>query len=839
MTERDMQRSGRWIRTGVMTTAFAVLAAIAAGCAKSPQDQVAAEWPLIERYCVDCHNDVEYAGDMSLERYSAETIGEHAGLWEDVVRRLRGDLMPPPGAARPDAERIDALIAALEARLDELAAERGPMPGQVAMHRLNRTEYARAIEDLLGLRIDPQAMLPADIESEGFDNIASALRVSPTHLNQYLAAARDISLLAVGGGAPEPARAEYRSTLENSTRHVHGLPLGTRGGLAVEHFFPVDGVYVFNLNVSTEPGAELRAYPHGWVDHRHRAIMTIDGERVFQDELGGEDELRAVDQRQIEAVGEIKDRFRNVRVPVTAGYHQIGAAFVARSFAESDYDLHSMIPGEGVPDVPRILGVEIIGPYESTGVGARTASRERIFTCMPATEADELPCAEQILSDLARRAFRRPVGEADLVPLLDFYRAGHEAGGFEEGIQRGLMAVLASTKFLYRTEMGAPDVAPGEAYPISDVELAWRLSFFLWSQGPDEELLALAEAGRLGDPEVYEQQVRRMLADPRSQTLVTNFAFQWLEVRGLRAIDPDPKLYPTFDEDLRRAFEREMELFLGSILRSDEHSVLELLDARHTFVNERLARHYGISNVRGDRFRRIELEDERRWGLFGKGSVLMVTSYPDRTSPVLRGAWIMEHVLATPPAPVPPDVETDLAPVPGDIPRSVRERLALHRSEPSCNNCHGVIDPLGQALESFDAIGEWRVIERDSGVPIDSTGQLAGGTAISGPKDLREALLAQPDQLVQALTEKLLTYALGRGLEPYDMPTVRAIVREAAENDYRFSSIVMSITRSAPFRMRAAPAPGEQTEGTTAAATDDIARPAGARGGAVSVDGQG
>lgn len=785
-----------------LITVVAVVAA--AGCAKSPDERIAAEWDLVGRYCIDCHNDIEYAGDLSLDGLTPEHVAAHPELWETVVMKLRGDLMPPPGSRRPDNERVDALVAALEARLDATAAERGPMPGRVAMHRLNRTEYARAIEDLLGLKIDAQAMLPADVRSDGFDNIAQALRVSPTHLDQYLAAARDISIMAVGAAVPTPQRADYRADLANVTRHVHGLPLGTRGGMLVEHFFPADGEYVFNLNVSSVLGAELRAYPQGWLEYRHKVILTIDGEKVFEGELGGEEDLRAVDQRQIEAVGEIKERFRNLRFPVKAGYREIGATFVARSFAESDYELHSMIPGEGVPDVPRMLGVEVTGPYAPASQSQPTESRKRIFTCFPESEADALPCAEQILSSIARRAFRRPVSEADLVPLLAFYRTGWEEGGFELGIQRGVMAILASTKFLYRTDRNATDAAPGEAQPIDDIELAWRLAFFIWSQGPDDELLRWAEAGRLSEPEIYEAEVRRLLADPRSKSLVTNFAFQWLSVRDLRAINPDPKLFPSFDEDLRRAFEREMELFLDSILRRDEHSVVELLDARHTFLNERLARHYGITGVRGDRFRRIELDDERRWGIFGKGSVLMVTSYPDRTSPVLRGAWIMEHLLGTPPAPVPPDVETDLAPVFGDIARSVRERLARHRSEPSCNQCHGVIDPLGQALESFDAIGEWRVIERDSGVPVDSTGRLANGVEVEGPADLRRALAAQPEMFVQALTEKLLTFALGRKLEYFDMPTVRAIVREAAADNYRFSSLVVAIAKSVPFRMRAA-----------------------------------
>ncbi len=391
----------------------------------------------------------------------------------------------------------------------------------------------------------------------------------------------------------------------------------------------------------------------------------------------------------------------------------------------------------------------------------------------------------------------------DLAPVLGFYEEGREEDGFETGIRKGLMAILASTRFLYRAEPGGQaEPAVDEVRAISDLELAWRLSFFLWSQGPDDELLALANDGRLSEDDVYRQQVRRMLADPRSETLVTNFAFQWLGVRRIAAIDPDPRLYPNFDEDLRAAFRTEMQLFLDSILRAEDGSVIDLLNANHTFVNERLARHYGIGNVRGDRFRRVTLEDSSRRGLFGKGSVLMVTSYPDRTSPVLRGAWIMEQIIAAPPSPPPPEVETDLAPVPGDIPRSVRERLALHREVPSCNQCHGVIDPLGQALENFNAIGEWRLRERDSGVAVDPTGELAGGGEIQGPDDLRRALISEPEIFVQALTEKLMIYALGRGLEYYDMPTVRAIVDRAAADDYRFSTLVLGIAESVPFRMR-------------------------------------
>ncbi len=808
-------------RVGSVTAGALVLAA----CSETPLDTVAKQWPILEQYCTDCHNDSEHAGGLSLSQLDAEHVPQDPEIWENVVRKLRGHLMPPPGARRPANERMDAFVVALEAYLDAAAA--AAQPGRVAAHRLNRNEYAAAVRELLGIRIDAQAMLPADLSSDGFDNIASVLGMSPTHLDRYIAAARDISEMAVGEPQAPAARFEYGVERENQTAHLDGLPLGTRGGLLVRHHFPADGEYIFSLDVASVPAADLRAYPHGWLDYRHRVILTVDGRKVFEGELGGEEDLRAVDQQQISAVEAIKDRFRNIRLSVKAGDREIGAAFVARSRAESDYRLHSFIPGETLPDVPRMRSLQIVGPYGPQGIGEPTPSRQRIFGCYPEAEPQELPCAKQILSELARRAFRRPIMDTDLEPLLAFYRSGHDAGGFETGIQRGLMAILASTRFLYRVESepSSQDLEPGDVYPIGDIELASRLAFFLWGSGPDDTLLELAEQGGLRNRETYAAQIERMLADSKSESLITHFAFQWLGLRRLAAIDPDPKLYPTFDEDLRDALEREMELYLDSVLRNPDASVIDLLTARHTFLNERLARHYGIGTVRGDRFRRVELADPRRFGLLGKGGVLMVTSYPDRTSPVLRGAWIMEHLLGAPPAPVPADVETDLAPLPGDVPRSVRERLALHRDQPSCNQCHGVIDPIGQALENFGPLGEWRDIEIDSGVAIDSHGQLADGVHVESPMDLREALLAEPERFVQTLTEKLLTYALGRTLEHYDMPVVRAIVRDAAAQGYTFSSIVSGIAHSAPFRMRTVPAPA--TEGELQAASENVNEAAG------------
>jgi hypothetical protein len=795
-------------------SAAAVLGATLAlaGCAERaelpPEQAVAAHVATFDRYCTDCHNDAEAAGELSLQSVSAAEVAAKPEVFEEVVRKLRGGLMPPPGEPRPSAEDAHALVSALERHLDATAAARGPEPGRVVLHRMNRTEYAAAVEQLLGVRIDARSMLPADMASEGFDNVAEVLRVTPTHIEQYVAAARDISIMAVGEKTPAPTRSDYRAERGLRTAHVDGLPLGTRDGVLVEHNFPADGTYEINLNVSSIPGSELRGYPYGWLEYEHTVAVTIDGAVVFTGKIGGDADLKALDQGQIKEVDAIKNRFRGIRVEVKAGRRNVGAAFVARSFAEGDYLLHSLVPGEGVPDVPRLYGMDIIGPYEPTGIAENTVSRARIFSCYPQGDSEEQACATEILTNLARGAFRRPVTSDDVAPALKFYAEGRAEGDFETGVQKGLMAILASTKFLYRAEPGAPppNLPPGSEYAVSDLELAWRLSFFLWSQGPDEALLDLAAAATLHEPATLERQVRRMLADERSRALVTNFAFQWLGVRRLDAIDPDPRLYPNFDEDLRRAFVKEMELFVDSILRSDR-SVVDLLKANHTFVNERLARHYGLPDVRGDQFRRVELIDSRRFGLFGKGSVLMVTSYPDRTSPVLRGAWIMEQILAAPPDPPPPGVETDLAPAAGDAPKSVRERLALHRTQPSCNQCHGVIDPLGQALENFNAIGEWREHERDTGVRVDSTGTMSTGQPVNSPEELREALTSDPTLFVHALTEKLFTFALGRGVEHHDMPVIRRIVADAAVEGYSFESIVLGVAQSVPFRMRSAAAP--------------------------------
>jgi len=782
------------------------LTLIAAGCSQTPEEQLAEQWPLLDRYCTECHNDAERAGELTFERSMPADVAAHPEIFERVVRRLRGSVMPPPGSPHPGIEEAGALVAALETALDSAAEARGNSPGAVALHRLNRAEYASAVRDLVGLEVDANRLLPPDVSSDGFDNVAEVLRVSPTYLDQFIAAAREVAIKAVGNPAPSPARAEYLSKVKNHSAPVEGLPLGTRDGLVVEHYFPADGEYVFNLGVSSEPGAELRAYPQGWLEYEHTAILTIDGAKMFEANLGGEEDLRMVDHLQIAAVNEIKDRFRNIRLPVKAGYRRVAATFIARSYAESDHRLQAFIPGEGIPDVPQMLGLEVVGPYEPTGISEQTQTRERIFICYPETEEQQASCAERILTRLARLAFRRPVTDTDMRPVLAFYRSGEKSGGFETGIQKGLLAILSSTNFLYRAPEAAPAGAePGDAVALTDLELASRLAFFIWSSGPDEKLLELAESNKLSDPAVYAEQVKRLFADARAESLVTNFAFQWLSVRGLEASEPDAVLFPSFDQDLRIAFVEEMKLFLESILLDERKSVTEVLTAPYTYVNERLARHYGIGDVRGDRFRRVTLSDPNRWGVLGKGSVLLATSYPDRTSPVLRGAWIMEHLLGVPPTPPPPGVETNLTAVSLEQPKSVRERLALHRTQASCNHCHGVIDPLGQALESYNAIGEWRVRERDSGVTIDSTGELADGRPVNSPLQLREALAAEPEKFAQTVVEKLLTYALGRTLDHQDMPVVRSIVRNAARDDYSFASIVLGVANSVPFKMRAVP----------------------------------
>jgi hypothetical protein len=705
--------------------------------------------------------------------------------------------MPPAGARRPAPETADALAGWLETRLDDAWAA-SPDPGPAMIHRLNRTEYGNAIRDLLALEIDVAEYLPADDEAYGFDNIADVLRISPSLVEQYLTASRRISELAVGDTEIATLSSVYRVPPDRSqTGHIDGLPLGTRGGTLIRHIFPVDAEYDFSVFLMRN----IVGYMKG-LEWPHELEITIDGERVFLAPVGG-DEDNAMSDANFAAAADTIDERLQTRVPVTAGPHQVGVAFIRKNGAASheplqehtrDHDLQNM---NGVPLVDY---VDITGPYAVTGPGD-TPSRRRIFTCRGTNGTEETACAEQILTTLARRAYRRPIGAGDVDLLMDFYESGRETGDFESGIQNGLRLILASPEFLFRSEPDPAGVAPGDTYALDDVALASRLSFFLWSSIPDDELLELAAAGRLSDDPVLSAQIDRMLADPKATAMVENFAGQWLYLRNLQSISPDTTLFPNFDDNLRTAFRRETELFVGSIMREDR-SVLDLLTADYTFVNERLARHYGIPNVYGSHYRRVTIPGDGRRGLLGQGSILTVTSMPNRTSPVLRGKWVLENILGTPPPAPPANVPALDENEPGIEPRSVRARLEQHRANPVCASCHAMIDPAGLALENFDAIGRWRT--REPGGDVDAAGRLVDGTEVNGPAALRNALVERADLFVHALTEKLLTYALGRGLEHYDMPVVRSIVNETAGDSYRFSTLVDGIVRSTPFRTRKA-----------------------------------
>jgi hypothetical protein len=735
---------------------------------------------LLDRYCVTCHNQKAKTANLTFDTMDLTHVGKDAAVWERAVRKLRGGMMPPPGMPRPDPAAVDSFVTFLEASLDQ-AALASPNPGSVALHRLNRAEYANAVKDVLGVDVDAAALLPRDDISNGFDNMANVLKVSPSFLDQYISAAREVSLQAISHPPPsEPVRA----ILHGEPADPASLPLGAQGGIVVEHLFPFDGDYEFNI-----------AGPN--------PILTIDGLPVAA----------------------------NGFVKVKAGVHQLGLTARAHSFAEPEGWLQSFVPGRAFPGygfppggagpggrrAPAGPSIEVIGPYHPTGQPVQTESRARIFVCKPLTENEEASCAARILSEVAHRAFRRPVTAKDLVAPMDFFKEGRAtSGNFDGGIQNGIIAILASPKFLYRAEPPPVGLAPGSNYRVTDLELASRLSFFLWSTVPDDELLAVAEEGKLKDPKTFEEQVRRMLASPRSRSLVTNFASEWLKLRDIDTIDPDPFIYPNFDPSLRTAFRRELELFVDSIQHEDR-SVLDLLTANYTFVNERLALHYGIPNVRGEEFRRVTLPDSTRDGLLGKGAILLVTSYANRTSVVLRGNYILENITGTPPSPPPPNVPPFKEFKEGEKPHTVRETMELHRANPTCNGCHGIIDPLGFALENFDTVGAWRSKDRFTRTVIDASGKLMDGTVVTGPDDLRKALMSRPAVFVQTMTEKFLMYALGRSLSPYDMPTVRKIVRDAARDNYRFSSIVRGIAESVPFQMERTPeAPAQVQVAATA-----------------------
>ena len=765
--------------------------------------EVTAHQELIKTYCTGCHNARLQIAGLALDTLDLNAVPDNAEIWERAIRKLRGGMMPPPGLPQPERARVNALVQYLEATLDQAAAI-NPHPGYVALHRINRTEYANAIHEILGLDINVETLLPLDDISDGFDNIANVLKVSPSFLDQYITAARYVTTEAVGSPNPRAEKVSLRAPAgTDQTQYVEGLPLGTRGGFAVEHIFPADGEYLFSIS-----GLAGGGYVRG-IEFPHTVLLLIDGEKVFEAPLGGAEDRNKIELGQAPGIAEVRARFEKIPVEVTAGRHTVGVTFIARSLAASDDVLFSYRAGDVVHQVPTVGAIEIAGPEDATGPGL-TPSRAKIFTCMPSSASQEIPCAKEIFTRVASEAFRRPATKDDLKAPLAFYKDAYEEKGFEGSIQSGLMAILASPKFLYRAELPPSGARPGGIYPLDEMELASRLSYFLWSEGPDERLLELASQGRLSNPEVLEQQVRRLLRDPRSHSLVTNFAFQWLNMVGLQDIDADPFLFPEYDKNLKVDFLEEMERFVGSIIE-ENRPVTDLLNADYTFVNERLALHYGIPNVRGTRFRRVKLDDPNRWGLLGKGAVLMVTSYPNRTAPVLRGAWVLERILGTPPAPPPPNVESFPETKEGEQALSVRERMEAHRANPSCNACHGVMDPLGFALENYDAIGAWRDVDVWALDKIDASGQLVDGTPVSSPADLRKALVKQKEDFVRTMTAKLLMYALGRDLNAQDMPTVRAIVRGAAPDDYRFASLVLGIVNSPAF-LNKMNAPAEEPE---------------------------
>jgi mono/diheme cytochrome c family protein len=764
--------------------------------ALSPADPTSAQYrQVLDTYCVTCHNQRLETGGVSLESADLSRVAEDRDLWEKVVRKLRVGTMPPQGARRPDRATADALSDWLEGELDRAAAAK-PDPGRPIVRRLNRSEYANAVRDLLALDVDVAALLPPDDSSYGFDNIADVLGVSPVLLDRYLAAADKISALAIGDMEIGPGSEVYRVRQDLSQdQQIEGLPLGTVGGVLVRHAFPLDAEYQFQVKLFRSNIESIRG-----LESPHQLEILVDGERVHLAPLGGDTDFAlAVENPTVG--GDVVDARLQVRMPVKAGSRQVSVDFIqkrgegTRRLQPSLRSSADTFDSTGRPHVERLT---IIGPFNATGPGD-SPSRRRILTCRPATRGAEEPCARRIVTTLTERAFRRRATAAEIEDVMTFYRTGREKGTFDTGVQMALRRVLASPRFLLRIERERTDVPAGVAYRISDLELASRLSFFLWSSIPDDELLAAAEKGQLKDRLVLERQVRRMLADPKAQALVTNFAGQWLQLRNLRRIVPNSNEFPDFDDNLRHAFQREAELFFNSIIREDRN-VLDLINADYTFVNERLARHYGIPYVNGSHFRRVALTDDARKGLLGKGGVLTVTSHVDRTSPVVRGKWLMENILGTPPPPPPADVPPLKEKEEGQKPRTMRERMEEHRRNAVCANCHKPMDPLGFALENFDAIGAWRTTE--GGSAIDASGQLADGTSVDGVVTLRHALMSRPTVFVGTFTEKLLTYALGRGLSAHDMPVVRTIDREAARDDFRFSSIVLGIVRSVPFQMR-------------------------------------
>lgn len=825
-------RKGQFVLSVVGVTVAATASVLVQAAAPqqqastTPPSSISPQRALVDQYCVGCHSEAIVNGTtgsglmfdqlrqvgVALDTINVDNVAENPEIWEQVVRKLRVGAMPPQPRPRPDKETYDGFRRWLEAELDR-AAVAVPDPGRTeAFHRLNQVEYRNVIRDLFDLDIDVAELIPADApDQNGFDNIASALSLSPALLERYVSAAKKISRLAVGDaptGGVVIQTYDIPQNLIQENQQSEDLPFGSRGGTAIRHHFPVDGEYRIQLRLRTNYVGYVRG-----MDAAHDVEIRLDGVRLENFTRGGEapgtpapisfaGNVRGTDDWEHYTMH--ADDGLEVTIPVTAGPHLIGVSFPHEMW-EDDGVLQPRQTGfalavNEMPDSnPALSSVQITGPLRIDGPGD-TPSRRRVFSCTPATAAEELPCATQILGTLARRAYRRPVVDSDVQTLVAFYEAGRTEGSFDKGIQFALERLLADPDFLYRIERDPVDSAPATAYPVGDVELASRLSFFLWSSIPDDELLMHAEAGTLNDPDVLERQVQRMLADDRSQAMVQNFAGQWLYLRNMRSVYPDPNVFPDFDENLREAFQTETELFIGGMLREDR-SILDLLAADYTYVNERLAKHYGIPNVYGNRFRRVTLDDSQRGGLLGHGSVMTVTSYPNRTSPVLRGKWVLENLLGAPPPEPPPNIPALEEENEDGEPLSMRDAMVQHRENPACSVCHSAMDPIGFSLENYDAIGTWRP-ENEAGAAVDASGALPDGVAFEGRAGLRDLLLDRPDDFVGTVTEKLLMYALGRSVAYYDAPAIRQIVRDAASENYRWSSIIVGIVKSAPFQLR-------------------------------------
>ena len=783
------------------------LPAFAAQQNSAPADHKA----VVTKYCVTCHNERTKSGGLALDRMNYDDLLSGADVWEKSVKKLRVGMMPPQTAAQPDAATRASLITWLTTTLDKSAAAK-PNPGRPLLHRLNRAEYASAVRDLLALDVDPSTLLPPDDSAYGFDNVGDVLGMSPVLLERFMEAANKVSALAIGDPDIGISSQVFRIRQDASQdTHIEGLPVGTVGGILSKVTLPLDGEYQFAVKIFRSNLGVMRG-----LEYEHEIEYTVDGVRVHTFRMGGEADFKANLVNMTKAGDAVDERGR-LRLKLKAGPHVITAAFIGRSDAQNPTRLQPFIRSStdtrDTSGHPHFDNFTVTGPFTQTGPGD-TPSRRKVFTCTPGTRADESACARRILARLARLAYRGDVTDLDVQRLVAFYDAGRRdpsAGSgqaaFERGIQKALQRILASPKFCFHIEQDPAALAPGSIYRVSDRELASRLSFFLWSSIPDAQLLDLAAQNTLHTAPVLQQQVRRMLADPKADALTTNFAGQWLYLRNLKNIQPNSEEFPDFDDNLRQAFEREASLFFASIVHEDRN-VLDLMTADYTFLNERLAAHYRIPNVYGSQFRRVTLTDEARRGLLGKGAVLMVTSHVDRTSPVVRGKWVLDNLLS---APVPP-MPNNVPPFKEDPNRNgrvltMRERMEEHRTNPGCAACHRIMDPIGLSMENFDAVGAWRTRDGDSvtaqGSPIDATGQLLDGTKIDGVVTLRQALLRQPDMFAQTVVEKLMIYGLGRGLQPYDMPTVRAIVRDTAQTNYRFSSIVMAIVTSTPFQKRA------------------------------------